>query len=301
MNKFIMGIKNPRLVLMAFLNLKIFRLLSDSAYLKLRYFITLGEKLNLKNPKTFNEKLQWLKINDRKAIYTTMADKYSARQFIQNKYGKEYLIPLLGIWNKFDEIDFEKLPNQFVIKCTHDSASTYICKDKSKLNIKKLKKHCNKHLKKSYYYYAREWPYKNITPRIICEKYMINKNKKRGIEYKLICIQGKVQIIYARVNNEPPKGTTLNFFDTNWNELPLKLGFDSTSEVIKKPVNLSKMIEIAEEISKDIIFIRVDFYEIDNKLYIGELTFYPHAGWLNIDYDETTRALDELLQLPLQE
>ena len=163
----------------------------DDYFLKLQYKDIIGKKLNLENPKTFNEKLQWLKLNDRKDIYTTMVDKYEVKDYVANIIGKEYVIPTLGIYDKFEDINFENLPNQFVMKCTHDSGSTIVCKDKSKLNIKQIKNKLNKFLKKNFYYEGREWPYKNVKPRIIIEQYMENDNGTPIADYKFYCFSGK--------------------------------------------------------------------------------------------------------------
>ena len=256
-------------------------LLPDKLYLKYKYKKTFGKKLNLKNPKTFNEKLQWLKLNNRKDIYTMMVDKYEVKEYVSKIIGEEYIIPTLGIYNKFDEIDFTKLPNQFVMKCTHDSGSVIVCKDKKKLDKEEVRKKIDKSLKNNYYYQGREWPYKNVKPRIIIEPYLEDKETKELTDYKIYSFNGTCD--YVMTCCDRFKGDTkFIFFDSNWN-----LKNDLTKDGIKygnnlkidKPKNLEKMFEFASILSTGIPFIRVDFYECNGKLYFGELTFYPSSGF----------------------
>lgn len=197
MKKLIKLIKNPSLLILYLMNKGVLNWLNDETFLKIKYRLIMGKKLNLENPKTFNEKLQWLKLYDRKDIYTTMVDKYEAKKYVANIIGDEYIIPTLGIYNSFEEIDFNKLPNQFVIKPTHTSGDIYICKDKNKIDYKKLKKEINRWLKRKYYYLHREWPYKDIKPRIIIEKYMDNKLSEEMKDYKFMCFNGKVKCSFV--------------------------------------------------------------------------------------------------------
>ena len=172
-------------VIMKFLNLPIFHKMKDERFLKIKYFLIFGKKLKLNNPKTFNEKLQWLKLYNRNPQYTNMVDKYKVKEYISNLIGKEYLIPTLGIYDNFDDIDFEKLPNEFVMKCTHDSGSILICKDKSTIDIKKAKKQFSKTMKHNFFFFGREWAYKNVKPRIIVEKYMEDESLSELKDYKV--------------------------------------------------------------------------------------------------------------------
>ena len=251
----------------------------DKTYLKIKYRLKIGKKLNLKNPKTFNEKLQWLKLNDRKPIYTKLVDKYEVRKYIQEKIGEEYLIPLIDVYNNVEEINFEKLPNQFVLKCTHDSGGIVICKDKSKLDIEKTKKKLKNAFKRNYFYWGREWVYKDIKPKIICEKYMKEENKDDLTDYKLMCFNGKVKCSFVCLNRNTEKGLSIDFYDRNWNKMPFKRHYPNSNIITSKPDNYERMIELAEILSKEINFVRVDFYEIDGKLYFGELTFFPGSGF----------------------
>ena len=291
-------IKNPK-VLLYYLDQKGLYRMNDESYLKILYKFLLGKNLGLDNPQTFNEKLQWLKLYDRKDIYTTMVDKYEAKKYVANIIGKEYIIPTLGIYDNFDEIDFDKLPNQFVIKCTHDSGGLVIVKDKNNFNIKDAKKKINKYLKKNYYYSGREWPYKNVKPRIIVEKYMEDNKYHELRDYKVYAFNGEcdyVMLCFDRFNDGPK----FIYFDRKWNMIKefskdgLKYG-DTIK--VDKPKNLDKMFRFAEILSKGIPFVRVDFYEVNGKLYFGELTFYPSSGFDNTRTIECQKYLDNKLKI----
>lgn len=298
MKKLVEFLKSPLKIFVYFNNRNI-KILSDINYLKLRYKITFHKKLNLDNPQTFNEKLQWLKLNDRKEIYTTMVDKYEAKKYVANIIGNEYIIPTIGIYNSFDEIDFSELPNQFVMKCTHDSGGLVICKDKNNLDINKARKKINKSLKNNYYYGGREWPYKNVKPRILIEQYMEDEELKELRDYKLYAFDGKcdyLMLCFDRFISE----TKFMYFDKQWNikkefsKDGLKYG---NSIKVKKPKNLNKMFGFASILSKNIPFVRVDFYEVNGKLYFGELTFYPSAGFDDTRTIECQNYLDNKLKI----
>lgn len=207
-----------------------------------------------------------------------MVDKYEVRNYIKNIIGEEYLIPLIGVYDSFEEIDFDKLPNQFVLKCTHDSGGIVICYDKSKFNIDAARKKINKHLKRNYYYSGREWPYKNIKPRIICEKYMVDESGTELKDYKIFCFNGVPRIIQVDFNRF--KEHKRNMYDTGWNYIPISYNYPSDSnKLIKKPRNLEDMLKFAKMLSQNYPFVRVDFYSIYNKIYFGEITFYPASGF----------------------
>lgn len=274
------AIKNPKLILLFFLNSRIFRLLPDDLYLKIKYRLTMGRKLDLNNPETFNQKLQWLKLYDRKPEYTQMVDKYEVRKYIKEIIGEEYLIPLLGVYDSFEEIDFDNLPDEFVLKPNHTSGDIFICKNKSKIDYKKLKKEVNRWLKREYYWLHREWPYKNVKPRILCEKYLVDESGKELIDYKFMCFNGEVKCIFVCSNRNSPLGLNIDIYNVDWNLMPFgRPNSPRTGVKIPKPRNFNKMIEFAEKLAKDIPFIRVDFYEVDGHLYFGELTFYPTSGF----------------------
>ncbi len=294
-------ILNPKLLLF-YMDLNGLIRIDDAEFLKIRYEKAFNKELDLNNPKTFNEKLQWLKLYDRKDIYTTMVDKYEAKKYVANIIGKEYIIPTLGIYDSFDDIDFNKLPNRFVIKCTHDSGGLVIVKDKSKLDIKKAKHKINKCLKKNYYYQCREWPYKNVKPRILIEEFKEDNKLKELIDYKLYCFNGKAYYVMTCIDRM--KGETkFIYYDKNWNLIKefsndgMKYG-DSID--IPRPKNLEKMFKIAKILSKDIPFIRVDFYEANEELYFGELTFYPSGGFDNKRTEAVEKFLNENLDINMK-
>lgn len=257
---------------------KISHIVPDKAYLKIQYRLMMGKKLNLKNPQTFNEKLQWIKLYDRKKEYITMVDKYEVKKYIASKIGDEYVIPTLGVWEHFDDIDFDALPNQFVLKTTHDSGSIFICRDKNCFDKKTAKEKMGRSLARNFYYYGREWPYKNVKPRIIAEKYMVDESSKELRDYKFFCFGGickcmKVdfdRFIAHRANYYNVNGALLDFGEV---VCPPDL-----NKSIVIPQSKDKMIQLAEILSKDIPFLRVDFYDVNGKIYFGELTFFPATG-----------------------
>lgn len=270
---------------------------SDEAFSKIKYFYRFKKKLNLRNPKTFNEKLQWLKLYNRKDKYTLMVDKYKVREYICDKIGKNYLIPLLGVWDRPSEIDFESLPNQFVLKCNHNSGKgLIICKDKSRLNINKVKRELEVALKEDYYIRSREWPYKNVRRKIICEEYMTDNFHDDLNDYKFFCFNGKVKYIMTGSNRF--SNLKITFFDPEWNVAPFKRYNIENDQTIQKPQNLEKMIEIAEILSNGEPFLRVDLYDINNNIYFGELTFYPAGGMKPFEPQEWDLKLGDLINLP---
>jgi hypothetical protein len=251
----------------------------DALYLKIVFPMYTGYKLDLRNPKTFNEKLQWLKLYDRNPAYTQMVDKYGVREYIAKKIGEEYLIPLLGVWERFEDIDFSQLPDQFVLKPTHDSGSVVICKDKSKLDISAAQKKINKSLKRNFYYMGREWPYKNVKPRIIAEKYMADESGELK-DYKFYCFNGVVDCVMVCFDRKTGD-TKYYFFDNSWNLKRInKRGKEAPENfTLTKPKYIDKMFSLAETLSTEIPYVRVDLYELNSKIYFGELTFYPSSGF----------------------
>lgn len=274
------AITNPGIIMLVLLNKEpVAKLFSDKLYLKIKYRLTMRKKLNLKNPQTFNEKLQWLKLYDRNLEYTKRVDKYEVRKYIADIIGEEYLIPLLGVWDSPDDIDFDKLPNQFVLKCNHNSGlGMCICKDKSKLNIEKVKKDLKKGLKQNYFITSREWPYKNVKPRIIAEKYMVDESGIELKDYKIMCFNGRFECSFVCSDRYDKDGLCVTFFDREWNKLPFERHYPSSRKEIKRPKCYEKMIELAENLAEGIRFARIDFYEIKGEIYFGEITFYPGSG-----------------------
>ncbi len=254
-----------------------YRGVSDEKYLKKLFRAAMQRELNLKNPRTFNEKIQWLKINSRRPVYTTMVDKYKVKKFVSEKIGEEYVIPLLGVWNKFDDIDFSQLPERFVLKCTHNSGALVICHDKEKLNLKEMRKMFNKCLKNNYYWRSREWPYKNVKPRIIAEEYVEDSKTAELRDYKFYCFHGECKVYYitsGRKNHD----LRIDFYDMEWKHMDVRKGCPNADIPPEKPENFNKMKKIAEFFAEGIPFVRVDFYEVDGRVYFGEFTFSPWGG-----------------------
>lgn len=313
--------------------------MSDEKYLKKKFKVIMGKDLNLDNPQTFNEKLQWLKLYNRKPEYTMMVDKYKVRDYIAEKLGPEYLIPLLGVWDNPDEIDFDELPNQFVLKCNHNSGTGMcICKDKSKLDVDRVKRELRKGLKEDYYMLGREWPYKNVPRKIIAEKYMedlstsnfadyktqyfnekstdffnqdwthldvqreISSNSSVGklTDYKFFCFNGKVDCVMVCLDRASGD-TKFYFFDKEWNLKRINIRGKNAPEgfTIPKPECMDAMFDIAARLSKDLTYARIDLYQCNGNIYFGEITFFPDSGFDFNLLPETDEYFGNLLDLPL--
>lgn len=258
---------------------KILDNLPDDIYLKMLYKHRIGKKLNLNNPQTFNEKLQWLKLHDHNPEYTTMVDKYEVKKYVSEKIGEQYIIPLLGVWKHFDDIDFDLLPNQFVLKCTHDSGGIVIIKDKCNFNREMSKKKIENSLKSNFYLRGREWPYKNVQPQIIAEQYIEDYETNELRDYKFFCFNGKVE--FFKIDFNRFINHQANYYDINGEILPFgeQVCPPNLKKKLSMPYNLKQMIALAEELSREIPFIRVDFYEVQKKIFFGELTLYPASGF----------------------
>ena len=296
--------------------------IGDEKYLKKKYKLEMGKELNLANPVTYNEKLQWLKLHDRKDIYTTMVDKYKVKKYVADIIGKEYIIPTIGIYDKFDDIDFDKLPSQFVIKCTHDSGGLVVCRDKSKLDKEAARKRINRSLKTNYYYRGREWPYKNVEPRILVEEYIDvsggdgqvgdggkitadELQKENGLlDYKFMCFDGVVKFFFLDIG-VIGKGTGhseeyyRNVYDRNFKLMPVLETRQNYPKEIVPPKNFKDMVAIAEKLSKGIPHIRVDLYNVDGRILFGEMTFY-HGGGLSNYFKpvEWDKKIGDMINLP---
>lgn len=275
------------------------RFIPDKFFLKIIYKKTFKKSLNLDNPTLFNEKLQWLKLYDRKEIYTKMVDKYEAKKYVASIIGEEYIIPTLGVYEKFDEIDFEKLPNQFVIKCTHDSGGIVIVKDKKTFDRSGARRKINKSLKRNYYYVCREWPYKNVKPRIIIEKYMEDLEHDSAIDYKFFCFNGRPGVVLVCSDRFSKGGLRETWFDSDWNLLPVTEGGHKIDKNIRIPEKNMEMKRLAAKLAKDITFVRVDFYEFNGKVYFGEITFFPASGFEMFSPEEWNKKLGDMIDLEL--
>lgn len=285
-------------ILIKLLNKKFFNFLPEEKYISLRYKVFTGKKLNLKNPKTLNEKMQWIKLYDHNPMYTQMVDKYAVREYISEKIGEEYLIPLLGVWDSAEEIDFDSLPKQFVLKCNHDSGSIIVCRDKSKFDIEKAKKRLSYGMKRDFYSVTREWPYKDVKRKIIAEKYMEDVASPELRDYKFFCFEGKPEFLYLSEGLENHETAKISYVSFDWKPAPFqRIDYPQFETLPEKPKNLDKMIELAAGLSKGIHFLRVDFYEINGKIYFGELTFFPGSGYTKFEPEEWEKKLGELIKL----
>lgn len=273
-------------------------------YIKIKYFYIstikkdfkkkLGYELNLDNPITFNEKLQWIKVFYRKKIMTTCADKYGVRSIIEKHIGKKYLNEIYGVYESVEEIDLDKLPDKFVLKSTHSSGHVLIVTDKSTVDWKKEFKKIKGWLKENYYYIGGEWVYKDIKPRIICERLL----ESNIVDYKMYCFNGKVlftQVISNRVDGN----YNTNYYDLNWNPIEVnRLDHQKSDNEIPRPINHSKMINYSEVLSKSFPFARIDFYEVDGNLYFGEITFFPVNGFIKFSSYAEDKKWGSYLKLP---
>ncbi len=270
----------------------------DKLYIQLMYYRYFNKFVNFKSPKTFNEKLQWLKLYDRDPQHIDMVDKCEAKRYVEERIGKEYIIPTYGVWESFDDIDFDSLPEQFVLKCTHDSGGVVICKNKSDFDIEAARSKINKSLKHNYYYHGREWPYKNLKPRIIAEQYMEDTKTAELRDYKFFCFDGEVKcfkVDYDRFKNHranyyTPQGELMRFGET--------VCPPDFEREVNPPKTLDKMISFANRLSAGHPFLRVDFYEVDDRVLFGELTFYPAAGFGPFSPEEWDFTLGEWIKLP---
>ena len=257
-------------------------LIPDRWEIKYRFKKKLGYKCSLRNPQTFNEKIQWLKLNDRKPLYPKLTDKLLVKEFVAKELGEEYVIPTLaGGFSHFDDIPFEDLPNQFVLKCNHDSSSTVICKDKKTFDFELARQKIEKALRRNYYHSnGKQWSYKDIAPRVFVEKYM-DEGTGELRDYKFMMFNGECKSIFFFVDRFPKNGLKMNCYDSSWNLLPFTRGNPNTNYEVPKPKELELMLDVAHRLAAlvDNPFVRVDLYDIRGKVYFGEYTFYPGGGY----------------------
>ena len=273
-------------------------ILPDKIYLKKLYKARTGKKLNLRNPQTFNEKINWLKLYDRRPEYTVMVDKYLAREYISERIGEEYLVPLLGVWDSPEKIDFDALPNKFVLKCNHDNG-VIICNDKGKLDIEKVKKELAYRLERNYYKKLREWPYKKVPRKIICEKFMENANGEKCLEYKVFCFNGVPRYIFVISNRLSAEKTTIDVYDELWNYVELRRKDSiSAGDIFEKPGCYESLIKLSKQLSNNTLYLRVDFNFWNDRLYFGELTNYDMGGFGVYQPEVWDYKLGELIDLP---
>ena len=279
-------------------DLYFYKYAGDKAYIRKKYRTELGEELNLKNPVTFNEKLQWLKLYDRNPLYTQLVDKYRLREYVTQKLGSGYLIPLLWVGDDPDAIDFNALPDQFVLKCNHNSGKgMYICHDKSKLDCAAVRNGLREGLQENFYLSSREWPYKDVPRKIICEQFMTDGSCTEGLtDYKFFCFNGVAKIMY--ISTDYSKDPRTDFFDMEFNHLPIKIKDPPADITPQKPEQFEIMKRFAEILSEGIPHVRVDFYLIQGRIYVGEMTFFHSAGFAKITPDEWNRKMGDWIILP---
>ena len=282
-----------------FSGLRISHLISDKAYLKYLYKAAFGKKLNLDDPVTFSEKLQWLKLYDRNPEYCKLVDKYEVKRYIAEIIGEQYIIPTLGVWDRSEDIDFDTLPEQFVLKCTHDSGSVIVCRDKSTFDMEKARGFLKKKLKTNPFWYGREWPYKNLKPRILAEAYMEDEKTAELRDYKFFCFNGEVKALFIATDRQKAgEEVKFDFFDPDFNWLPFKQRHPNASVHPEKPVCFEEMKKLAVRISAGIPHVRVDFYEVNGRIYFGEMTFFHFCGMVPFDPEEWDAIFGEWLRLP---
>lgn len=271
----------------------------DREFLAGYYKASFHRELNLESPQTYNEKLQWLKLYDHRPIYTTMVDKYKAKEYVAGVVGQEYVIPLLGVWSTPEEIDFSTLPDQFVLKCTHDCGGLVICKDKKSFDKEKAIAKLNAAMKKDYAGFLREWPYRNVERKIIAEPYLEDQATGELRDYKFFAFDGNVVIMFVASDRQKEnEDTKFDFFDMDYNHLDIINGHPNSNPYPQKPINYDLMKELASKLSKGYPHVRVDFYEVNGKVYVGELTLYHWSGMVPFVPEEWDFKLGSYLQLP---
>jgi hypothetical protein len=252
--------------------------------------------LNLKNPRTYTEKIQWLKLHNTNPLYTKLVDKYEVKNFIKEKIGEQYLIPLLGVWDHFDKIDFEKLPDKFVLKTNHDSGTVVVCSNKAEFNLSEARKKIQTALSKNYFYKSREYPYKNIKPKVFAETYLYDDEQPILNDYKFFCFHGEPH--FLQITSYVGKQKFVDYFDINFNRLNFTTGSPSNPHGIKRPLNYEEMIDVTKILARDIIHVRIDLYNVNGKIYFGEFTFHSNGGIIKFFPPEWNKKLGDLIELP---
>lgn len=270
--------------------------LSDKLYVQTIWRMVMGYKLDLDHPQTFNEKLQWLKLYDHNPLYTTLVDKYRVKDWVAALIGKEHIIPTLAVYDSVDEIDLNKLPDQFVLKCNHDSGSVYVCKDKLFFDISSIKHKLDQHIQHNFYWDAREWAYKNVERKIFAETYMQDDHFEDLVTYKFLCFDGKPEVMYATVKTDD---IWENYYDMSFNMLPIRHGRRTSTTLLDKPTCFDKMITIARKLSQGMTHVRIDLYEVKGVVYFSEFTFYDWGGLIKFDNSQWDHKLGEMIKLPI--
>lgn len=275
------------------------RFVNPETCIRKMFYRRVGYKLDLNSPKTYNEKLQWLKLYWHHPMMTVLVDKYAVKSYVAKHIGEQFVIPTLGVWEDVNDIDWDSLPDQFVLKCTHDSGGLILCQDKSKLDKNAAKKKLKKCLSRNFYYSCFEWPYKDVKPRIIAEPYMSDPNSGELNDYKFFCFGGEVKAMYiATDRNKRDTEVKFDFFDKDFNHLPIRQGHPNSLFDINRPSCFEVMRTLASKLSKGFPHVRVDFYEIEGQVYFGEMTFFHNAGWVRFDPQEWDYIWGSWLTLP---
>lgn len=272
--------------------------MSDERFLRAAYRYSMDRELALDDPTTFNEKLQWLKLYDRKPIYTQMVDKFAVRQLIADSIGAEYSVPLVGgPWEKPEDIDYDALPEQFVLKCTHDSGGLVICRNKAELDREAVRAKLAKCLRRNYFWAKREWPYKDVPPQIIAERYLQDGDTQNLNVFKVFNFCG-VPTLIQTVQNDKTRAETIDYFDTEWNLLDLHQNFPNSAVPLLRPETLPEMLHLSTRLSEGFPFLRTDFYEVNGRVYFSEFTFYSDSGFERFYPDSWDAKLGALIRLP---
>lgn len=292
-------LKDPYYVIGRFLMKNYPKLMSDKFFIKVLWKQSIGTKLNLDNPTTFNEKLQWLKLNNRDALLINLVDKNTAKRWVADRIGNEHVIPTLGVYDSVDEINLDALPEQFVLKCNHDCGSVLVCRNKSDFDIESAKKKLNDSLRKNYYWDSREWPYKKIKRCVIAEEFLADANASELCDYKVHCFNGVPKLVLVCKDRHSETGLTEDFFTEEWEHLALRRpAHPNSKETIQRPEQLEEMMSLSRELSKDFPFVRVDWYISNDRLYFGELTFFPASGMSPFVPDSYDNLFGSWLELP---
>lgn len=297
LNKILNRIKNPQLIVLDFFN-KFSKYLNDEQFLRYRFRIVMGKRLDLKNPTSYNEKLQWLKLYDRNPLYTKLVDKVAVKDYVASIIGNEYIIPTLKVYKSPEEVRIEDLPERFVLKTNHDgdSLGVFVCKDKKNFDFNKAISILSKNLQHNYYYTGREWPYKNVNPVIFAEEYKEDEFGELR-DYKFFCFNGVVKALFVATERSVGH-VKFDYFDRDFNHLDFTQSHPMSNVTLKKPDNFEKMIELAERLSRGLPHIRIDLYNCNGKIYFGEMTFYHYGGMIKFHPEEWDYKFGSWLQLP---
>lgn len=299
-NKFKAFTENPKLLLVFILH-RCADFVSDKHFVEIEYYCSIGKRLQLNNPQTFNEKLNWLKLYNKNPEYTKLVDKFAVKEYVSKLVGEQYVIPTIGIWDKFEEIDFSKLPNKFVLKTTHGGGNlgVVICKDKKTFDIVKAKNILNKSLASDSYKLTKEWPYKNVRRRIIAEEFISDGSDNFDLmDYKFFCFNGIVKGLFVASERQRREEPYFDFYDENFVHIDVRQGHPNSPQAIDKPSNFELMKELASKLSKGFPHIRVDLYNINGKVYFGELTFFHFGGVVPFHPDSIDKEWGQLISLP---